>query len=49
MAAVVWYAYGGTLSDEEIEEEVQRRVDERERTGGKWGKAKNLIGMGKKN
>ena len=40
MASVVWYARGEQLSEEEVEEETRRKVDEKKRRGRFWGLGK---------
>jgi iron transport multicopper oxidase len=37
MATVVWYTFGGDTSEEEMEEEAQRRLEAKERRGKLWG------------
>ncbi|ETW75786.1 Fet3 ferroxidase [Heterobasidion irregulare TC 32-1] len=40
MASVVWYARGEQLSEEEVEEETRRKVEEKRRRGRFWGLGK---------
>jgi len=37
MATVVWYTFGGDLSEEEIEEEVKDKIAAKERRGQFYG------------
>lgn len=37
MATVVWYTFGGDLSEEEIEEEVQAHIAAKEQRGRFYG------------
>jgi len=37
MATVVWYTFGGDLSEEEIEEEVKAKIAAKERRGRFFG------------
>lgn len=48
IAAIAWYSYGHQLTDEEIEDEARRQVEEREKAGGKIGVWRNRVRLGKK-
>ncbi|KAG1741488.1 Fet3 protein [Suillus paluster] len=37
IATVLWYATGGSITEEEMEEEVRQRLEEKERRGKLWG------------
>ncbi|KAG0707940.1 Fet3 ferroxidase [Suillus ampliporus] len=37
IVTVLWYATGGSITEEEMEEEVRQRIEEKERRGKLWG------------